>query len=278
MELFNQWNKRDPVASALRGEPVHTPVQPSFEYANINQPLEPSTLATETHSEPEQVALETVFVPSAAEEPEIIDMDDFSYDGYQVVRGEFFAHIYEPSITFNRSKIYVNSACLRKMPDVDYVQFLVNSEEKTLIIQPCSEDEKDCLAWCSNQKGKRKPRQITGRIFSAMVVDLMGWNANNRYKMLGKIIRSNDELFLLFDLSASEMYVRTCKEGERPRTSRTPIYPADWKNQFGLPVEEHRKLLQVNIFDGYTVFSVQDKKENPENEMEEAGGASSCQT
>ena len=50
-------------------------LQPSFEYANINQPLESSMLATETRSEPEQVALETVFVPSAAEEPEIIDMD-----------------------------------------------------------------------------------------------------------------------------------------------------------------------------------------------------------
>ena len=32
---------------------------------------------------------------------EVIDDDSFSYDGYQVVRGEFFAHIYEPSFTFN---------------------------------------------------------------------------------------------------------------------------------------------------------------------------------
>lgn len=48
------------------------------------------------------------------------------------------------------------------------------------------------------------------------------------------------------------------------KTSRTPIYPADWKNQFGLPIEEHQKLLQVNIFEGYTVFSVQDKKPTDE--------------
>ena len=93
--------------------------------------------------------------------------------------------------------------------------------------------------------------------------------------MLGKIIRNNNQLFLLFDLTASEMYVRTYKEGEKPKTSRTPIYPADWKNQFGLPVEEHQKLLQVNIFEGYTVFSVQDKKptdEVAENEKVAEGG------
>ena len=36
---------------------------------------------------------------------EVIDDDSFSYDGYQVVRGEFFAHIYEPSFTFNNYKV-----------------------------------------------------------------------------------------------------------------------------------------------------------------------------
>lgn len=28
-----------------------------------------------------------------------IPEEEFSFDGYQVVRGEFFAHTYEPSIT-----------------------------------------------------------------------------------------------------------------------------------------------------------------------------------
>lgn len=32
---------------------------------------------------------------------DIIDDTDFSYDGFQVVRGEFFAHIFEPSFTLN---------------------------------------------------------------------------------------------------------------------------------------------------------------------------------
>ena len=55
---------------------------------------------------------------------EIIEDNTFSYDGYQVVRGEFFAHIYEPSFTFNSYKISVNTACIKKLPDVDYVQIL----------------------------------------------------------------------------------------------------------------------------------------------------------
>ena len=63
-------------------------------------------------------------------EDEIVQDDTFSYKGYQVVRGEFFAHLYEPSLCFNRSKVYVNTGCLKRMQDVDYVQILVNAEEK----------------------------------------------------------------------------------------------------------------------------------------------------
>lgn len=61
---------------------------------------------------------------------EVTDDDSFSYDGYQVVRGEFFAHIYEPSFTLNNYKVSVNTACIKKLPDVEYVQILVNPIEK----------------------------------------------------------------------------------------------------------------------------------------------------
>ena len=61
-------------------------------------------------------------------EDEIVQDDTFSYKGYQVVRGEFFAHLYEPSLCFNRSKVYVNTGCLKRMQDVDYVQILVNAD------------------------------------------------------------------------------------------------------------------------------------------------------
>ena len=75
----------------------------------------------------------------------IIECKDFSYNGYQVVRGEFFAHIKEPSITFNNYKIYVNSACLNKIPHINFVHILVNPSEKRLVVRPCREEEKDSL-------------------------------------------------------------------------------------------------------------------------------------
>lgn len=183
----------------------------------------------------------------------------FSYDGFQVVRGEFFSHIYEPSITFNDYKVYVNATCIKKLPHCDYIQILVNPTDYKLAVRPCSEEEKDSFRWCS-ATAKRTPKQITCRIFFAKVMSLMNWNPTYRYKLLGKLIRSNNELLFVFDLKTPEIYQRTVKDDGKSKSSRTPIFPEKWKNQFGLSVEEHRNTLSVNIFDGYAVFGLEKEK------------------
>ena len=53
-------------------------------------------------------------LPCYNNEADIIKDDSFSYDGYQVVRSEFFAHISEPSISFNNCKVTLNTACMKK--------------------------------------------------------------------------------------------------------------------------------------------------------------------
>ena len=195
---------------------------------------------------------------SVASSEEIIHDNDFSYDGYQIVRREFFAHVNEPSITFNNCKVTLNTACLKQLPNVDYVQILVNSEDKKLAVRPSSEDEKDSFLWCTSGSTNRRPKQISCRIFFAKVIQLMDWNPDYRYKLLGKLIRNENEHLFIFDLTATEIYQRFHNDGEKPKTSRTPVFPAEWQNQFGIPVEEHRRLLQVNIFEGYTVFGITD--------------------
>lgn len=191
-----------------------------------------------------------------------ITEENFSYDGYQVVRGEFFAHINEPSITFNGYKFNVNSACLNKMPQTDYIQILVNPTDKKLVIRPCSENDKDSHKCCNIgvKSGKRIPRYITCRMFFAKIAALMNWNPDYRYKLLGKLIKSDNEFLFIFDLTAFEMYERSAAATGRSKGNNIPVYPGDWQNQFGMPYEEHKKSLKVNIFDGYAVFSLSETK------------------
>jgi len=194
------------------------------------------------------------------EEDEIIeDIPTFDLDSFQVVRREFFSHISEPSISFCNYKIGLNAACIKRMPDTDYIQFLVNRQTKTLAVRPCQESDLHSFQWCTTSGGKRKPRQVTGKMFFMKIFTMMDWNPDYRYKILGKLIRANGQYLFVFDLTSTEMYRRIVKEGEKVKTSRVPVFPAEWQDQFGVPFEEHRKQLQINIFDSYTVFGIKDK-------------------
>lgn len=63
---------------------------------------------TNLNSEQEQLNL----IEKKAKEIDVIEDVDFDYNGYQVVRGEYFAHLYEPSITFNMGKrLYWGKYC-----------------------------------------------------------------------------------------------------------------------------------------------------------------------
>lgn len=199
-------------------------------------------------------------------EPGAIEDDSFSYDGFQVVRSEYFAHTYEPSITFNDYKVYVNKACTNRLSDIDYVKILVSRNEKKLAIEPCDESEKGSFMWRSKGKDGRNPRQLSCRVFFAMIMSMMDWNPSYRYKLLGKLIVNKGSYLFVFDLTEPEIYQRLLRDPVTGNVikpgSNKPMYPEEWKNQFGLPVEENRKSLQINIFNGYAVYSIKEKKES----------------
>ena len=52
------------------------------------------------------------------DEQEIVDQkaielaEDFSYDGYQVVRRELFAHLREPAVVIRRDSVTFNTSCI----------------------------------------------------------------------------------------------------------------------------------------------------------------------
>ena len=170
-------------------------------------------------------------------------------ENFQVVRGEFFSHTLEPSFTLCNCKAYVNAACLKKLPNYDYIQLLVSPEEKILAIRPCPERKKDSFRWRQGSFG-HTPKKITCPIFFAKIMTLMNWDPNLRYRFLGKFIQANDEHLFVFDLNSPEIYQPDIK---------TPLYPTDWAKQFGIPEKEHKRVMQISIFDKYAVFEPEKK-------------------
>lgn len=212
---------------------------------------------------------------------------DFSYDGYQVVRREFFAHLREPAVVIRRDSVTFNTACIAGLEDAVYIQILVNQDNKRMVVRKCEENDKDALRWCIEKPDKRKSRKMSNKLFSAMMYDMMGWNTDCRYKILGHKITHEDETMYIFDLLETEIFMDTKRKkkanpdslekkeelvtAETDQTpeqnqeeiaakvarklNRIPFYPKDWKDSFGLSVEEHKKALETNLTDGYIEFS-----------------------
>ena len=227
------------------------------------------------------------------DEKEIVDQkaielaEDFSYDGYQVVRRELFAHLREPAVVIRRDSVTFNTACIAGLEDAVYIQILVNQDNKRMVVRKCEENDKDALRWCVAKPDKRKSRKMTNKIFSAMMYEMMGWNLDCRYKILGHKITFEDETIYVFDLMETEIFLdikgkRSKKDTESQTTienvsnieetassdtdtersveeikrkNRIPFYPKEWKDSFGLPVEEDRKALEINMLDGYAEFT-----------------------
>lgn len=176
----------------------------------------------------------------------------FSAENCQVVHGTFFSHSSDPSLTLRPSQLYVNAACIRKLPDTDYIQLLIHPEEQKLAVRPCRENDKDSVRWCSTVS-KRSPRHIPCPVFFGKITSLMNWNPNFRYRLTGRFLSANGERLFVFDLTEPEVFPISAKETPHS-SSQGPLYPEEWKHQFGIPLPEHQNSPQLRTFGQYAVF------------------------
>ncbi len=186
---------------------------------------------------------------------------DFSYKGYEVVHGAFFAHLFEPSVKLVKETVSVNAACIRKLPGTEYVQFLVNRDEKKLAVKSCTEDTKDSFRWASiGKNGKPKPKTISCKPFFDRVMRLMEWDPNMRYRISGKLIRTKTESIFVFDLKDRESYQRKGKA----------MYPDEWNEGFGVSAEEHDNDALVSFCENDSVFYLEkdETQEEPISNMD----------
>lgn len=200
----------------------------------------------------------------------------FSYDGYQVVRKELFAHLRDPAIVIRKDSITFNTACITGLEDVVYVHVMFNSDLKRIVVRGCDENDKDALRWCVAKPDKRKSRKMSCKPFAELVYKEMGLDSECRYKMLGYRITFEGETLYVFDLLVPEIFHegQRRKKGaaappnntpeEKPVDTRKGFYPDDIAGTFGVPVEEHLKESEVQQMDGYVSMGILTGKTVPE--------------
>jgi len=180
------------------------------------------------------------------------EVDRFDYDGYEVVRREFFSKANCPAVTIKYGSIVLNIRAIRKLDECRFILILINLEKKQMIVKPCEEDEKDSLQ-CSkiDKHGKVVPRTITGKMFAAYIYKDMNWNIESTVKILGTMERCKGEKIFIFNLVNAEAYLHLAEASEEypKRRKRVPFLPEHWQGNYGQSYEESKKQI-VTTFEG----------------------------
>lgn len=179
-------------------------------------------------------------------------------NNYQVVRREFFAHMYEAAVTFRYDSLSFNSAAINKIDDAMYVQILINPSKKRMVVKMCDMDEKNATKWCKIDKktGKRASRRMTARMFCAKLYDLLGWAPDNRYKIQGTVMRCEDETILVFNLEETEIFIPRQIGDDVLSKSKKSYFPEDWRESFGVTYGELKRSIGVDILEGFALMEV----------------------
>ena len=155
--------------------------------------------------------------------------------GFQVVRAGFFQD-QAPAVTLSRKLLHFNTLCRQRLGAPETIELLLNPVERLLAIRPCAADHPNALRLVRTEEGKNKTHPLGAAAFTGLLMDLMGWNSEYRYRLRGYVRRDEGAAAMFFDLYEPEVRVRLSDAGGQVKELKG--FPSEWAGQFGLSAFE----------------------------------------
>lgn len=182
-----------------------------------------------------------------------VNKGDFDLRGFEIARTELFDTADKPFVRFSERQIKFSTDCIRKYDKNNHVELLVNPITKMIAVR--NTDEKNrCGVVCSKlSNGRYYPKEIPCAAFGETLFNILGWNINNRYRIVGNLIETENEIVYLFNTKDTEMYmesymvgVNTASEENKiqPLTTignRVRAVPKEWTKTFGKEFYAHER-------------------------------------
>ena len=217
--------------------------------SNGQEPADQEEDTQNAQSQDQPVVVDMSAITAGTQERENLSKFQHIVDG-------FFAQTKEPALTISGKTVTVNAAAVRLFPTVDYMEILINTEDKKVAFEPCTELNIRGYKWAREKDGKRYSTTRTGLPFVLCICQIMNWDPNKRYKIRGKkVLSEKGEEVLVFDLHAKQEFEKPAP-GEKGKNRSTIL--TGWNGVFGPMYNESESNLQIDTFDGYAFFSIKD--------------------
>ena len=176
-------------------------------------------------------------VPKASSKGQLYKRSQFSaFDlrGYQVVREQFLTSRAElPCMTFANDKITLNGFTLRKLSGESHVQLLLHPTERKIAIRPCEGKDQFSIPITKRTGATVTTKSLSCEHFNKMLYQIMEWNPEYSYKIVGTWIEKGDDQLVIFNLANARPSAVIEPENEDGRRTRVKICPEEWEDSFG---------------------------------------------
>ena len=181
---------------------------------------------------------------------------EFDLRGFELAHVQFFSAADRMSVTFSPDGLTFGIQCIRKMNSTLYIDMLIHPSRKLLVVRQGKKDNKYSYQWARTLNGIVNTKPISGTSFMPMLYELLNWDSNNKYRAIGYRKHKNDEVFLLFDLSNTEILIPSQTLDNESDSELSPLttgnkksilaYPAEWAEGFG---EEYYSTIKKDLLE-----------------------------
>ena len=146
---------------------------------------------------------------------QIMDLQEVSMEGFQVVSGSMFSHFpktSEPSCTLWYSSISFSKSAVSALNGCERVLIQVNAKSKGILIVPVSSKDKDGILWLKDSKIVQA-KKMDCKLFTSQLYETWGFDPEYVYRSYGRLVTSDKKVMLLFEFNRPESWkCRTKKE------------------------------------------------------------------
>ena len=138
-----------------------------------------------------------------------VEAGDFDLREFEVVRCELFDSSKRPTATFAVDKLLFSSDCVQKIGEKGFAELLINPVSKKLALRPAQETNRSKIVISKKSYRSILPKPVPCAAFGETVFELLGWNCDYKYKIIGSLFESGAEFVYIFDTMDTEALIKS---------------------------------------------------------------------
>ncbi len=185
-----------------------------------------------------------------------VEAGDFDLRDFEVARMELFEGSKQPAIMFSDNKVKLNSNCINKFGENNYVELLINPITRKFAVRKTTKNNRQAVVCSKKICGSFQARDIPISAVSRTIYSLFGWNSDFRYRVSGTLYEEDEEIAYIFDTENTEAFLKSYlipkyadNDGNEniemkpltPYGKRIKAIPKEWINSFGKQYYLHER-------------------------------------